>query len=137
MMLGLMIAAYSVIAAFPNAAAPPGRSALAFRNTGKVRHELSVELLKAGVTVDSILKVGKAGGDADGLMEGSFGLLTARASSTPLGRLELDLLPGREYLIACFFRDSANAPEHVDLGMYGAIRVAGRTPRTTRGARFR
>src|SRR5688500_16422054 len=41
----------------------PGRHTFVIRNEGKQRHQLSIELLKKGVTVDSIMKVGKAGGD--------------------------------------------------------------------------
>ena len=34
------------------------------------------------------------------------------------------MLPERDYVIACFFRDGPDAPEHVDLGMLGIIRTA-------------
>lgn len=99
----------------------PGRHTFVMRNDGKKRHQLGIELLKKGVTVDSVLKVGKAGGDVFALMEGAFGLLHARAGTQHIGGLTMDLLPEREYLIACFFRDTPKSPEHVDLGMYGSI----------------
>jgi hypothetical protein len=102
----------------------PGRHTFVMRNEGKQRHQLSIELLKKGVTVDSIMKVGKAGGDVYALMDGAYGLLHARAGQQNIGGLIFDMLPDREYLIACFFKDGPNSPEHVDLGMFGVIRTA-------------
>lgn len=105
----------------------PGRRWLAFRNQGKVAHELSIALLRAGVTVDSAVNVNKAGGDVDALFEpGEWGLLHGQPGQKILGRLDIDLLPGREYSIVCFFQDSAKAPPHMTLGMYGSVRVARR-----------
>ena len=101
----------------------PGRHTFVMRNDGKQRHQLGLELLKKGVTVDSILKVGKAGGDVFALMDGAYGLLHARAGTQHIGGLTVDLLPDREYLITCFFRDTPTSPEHVYLGMYGSIRT--------------
>jgi hypothetical protein len=102
----------------------PGRHTFVIRNEGKQRHQLSIELLKKGVTVDSIMKVGKAGGDVYALMDGAYGLLHARAGQQNIGGLTVDMLPDREYLIACFFKDTPSSPEHVDLGMFGVIRTA-------------
>jgi hypothetical protein len=48
------------------------------------------------------------------------------ASRTPLGVLQLDLLPGRDYALICFIPDSAGTPPHVMLGMSGTIHVAER-----------
>lgn len=101
----------------------PGRHTFIMRNDGKQRHQLSIELLKKGVTVDSIMKVGKAGGDVYALVDGAFGLVHARAGQHHIGGLTLDMLPEREYLIACFFRDTPQSPAHVDLGMFGVIRT--------------
>jgi hypothetical protein len=100
-----------------------GRHTFVMRNEGKQRHQLSIELLKKGVTVDSIMKVGKAGGDVFALVDGAYGLLHARAGQQNIGGLTLDMLPDREYLIACFFKDSPSSPEHVELGMFGVIRT--------------
>lgn len=102
----------------------PGRHTFVMRNDGKQRHQMSIELLKQGVTVDSLMKVAKAGGDVYALMDGSFGLVHARAGTHHLGSLTIDMLPEREYLIACFFRDTPTSPEHVDLGMLGTIRTS-------------
>lgn len=103
----------------------PGHHSLAFENRGKVRHEMVLMRLKKGVTTDSLLKVGQANGDIEALIEDAPGLLTATAGKTSLGRLEVDLLAGREYTLVCFFTDSAKAPPHIALGMYGRIRVTG------------
>jgi hypothetical protein len=99
----------------------PGLHTFVMRNEGKQRHQFSIELLKQGVTVDSVMKIGKAGGDVYALMDGAYGLLHARAGTQHIGGLTIDMLPERDYLIACFFRDGPDSPEHVDLGMFGII----------------
>jgi hypothetical protein len=58
-----------------------------------------------------------------------MGLLWSRAGEMPFGRLEVDLLPGREYEIICFFSDDAKSPSHFERGMYGNIKVTG-SPRS-------
>lgn len=103
----------------------PGRHTLTFDNRGKVRHEMILMLLRKGITTDSLLVVGRGNGDTDPLIEDAPGLLTAPAGQKSFGRLEVDLLPGREYTLLCFFSDSVDAPPHVALGMYGRIRVTG------------
>lgn len=102
-----------------------GRHTIAFENRGKVRHEMILMLLRKGITTDSLLVVGRGNGDTDPLIEDAPGLLTAPAGQKSLGRLDVELLPGREYTLICLFSDSANAPPHVALGMYGRIRVTG------------
>ncbi len=104
----------------------PGAHTFVMRNAGKQRHELAVMLLRKGVGLDSLMKVTSAGGDADALMEGSFGLLHAESGQTTLGGMTIEMIPEREYVIACFFRDRPGEPEHVDLGMFGAIRTGPR-----------
>ncbi len=104
----------------------PGRRRFAFRNDGKMRHELSIALLKPGVTLQKVQETERAGGDVGAFFEKDFGLVHARGGEAPLGELEIDMLAGREYTIACFFQDDPKAPEHYTLGMYGAIRVSGK-----------
>jgi plastocyanin len=104
----------------------PGRRRFAFRNEGKMRHELSIALLRPGVTLQKVQETEKAGGDVDALFEKDFGLVHARGGESPLGQLEIEMLPGREYTLACFFQDDPKAPEHYTLGMYGSIRVSGK-----------
>ncbi|MGK2962689.1 MAG: hypothetical protein ACSLFK_11160 [Gemmatimonadaceae bacterium] len=107
----------------------PGVHTFIMRNDGKVRHQLSVSLLKEGATLDLVMNAGAQGVDPDSFFEDtSFGLVHARGGQTPLGGLTVDMLPGRDYVIACFFKDTDDAPEHVELGMVGTIRV---NPRAT------
>ncbi len=92
-----------------------------------------IRLLRKGATTDSAVKVDKAGGDVDALFEDQqWGLLHAQSGQNALGRLDVNLLPGREYSLLCFFRDSANAPQHVTLGMYGSLKVS---PKRMQGSR--
>jgi len=103
----------------------PGMHTLAFRNNGKHRHELNIGLLKEGVTVDSVQAVEKRGGDVNALFDvtGPGAVLWAVPGSSPLGQLQIDFLPGREYLIECGFKDDDKSPEHYKLGMFGSIKV--------------
>jgi hypothetical protein len=107
----------------------PGLHHLAFVNAGKQRHEVSLELLKKGVTVQKALDAIKVDGDVDALFDESLGLLHSLGGTNPAGLLEVDLLPGREYMIACEFSDSPKSPPHVALGMFGSIRVTGKAAR--------
>jgi hypothetical protein len=103
----------------------PGAHAIAFRNAGKHRHEISVALLKKGVTLDSVLAVDKRDGDAGPLFEksGGIGVLHAMPGQSALGVLSIEFLPGREYLVDCSFQDDPKSPPHYKLGMYGSIKV--------------
>jgi hypothetical protein len=102
----------------------PGHHSFVFRDEGKVRHEMSLLLLKKGATLDSLLAIDKAGGDVFSIVESGDGLLHSRPGETALGALEVDMLPGREYVIFCGFRDDEKSPPHFKLGMYGSIKVA-------------
>jgi hypothetical protein len=106
-----------------------GRHSLAFRNEGKQRHEINIALLKVGVSLDSVRAVDKRGGDVFPLFEEGIGVLHSRGGEPALATLDINFLPGREYLIECGFQDSEKAPPHYSLGMYGSIKVPG-TPRT-------
>lgn len=101
----------------------PGRHTFLLRNEGKQRHELDFALLKKGVTLKHLQEVEKSGGNVDSLFEGSFGLLHGRPGQEILGNLVIDMLPDREYVIACFFKDDPKSPEHYMLGMFGSIRT--------------
>ena len=103
-----------------------GRHAFLFRNEGKHRHEFSVTLLKPGVTLANVVAVDKVDGDIDPLIDTGLGLVWARTGETSLGRLEVNLLPGREYLIDCGFTDDDKSPPHYKLGMYGSIKTGSR-----------
>ncbi len=101
-----------------------GRHTFVFRNEGKHRHEFSVTLLKPGVTLANVVEVDKVDGHIDPLIDTGMGLVWARAGEMALGRLEMNLLPGREYLIDCGFTDDDKSPPHYKLGMYGSIKTS-------------
>jgi hypothetical protein len=103
-----------------------GKHTFVFRNDGKHRHEFSVTLLKLGKTLANVVEVDKVDGDIEPLIDTSMGLIWARAGEMTLGRLEMNLLPGREYLIDCGFTDDDKSQPHYKLGMYGSIKVSGK-----------
>ena len=103
----------------------PGLHTFVFRNEGKVRHEMVIALLAKGVSLERFMEVRKAGGNVRSLSDDRFGLIYARPGVTPLGALEVNLLPGREYRFICTFMDTEKSPRHFELGMFGSIKVSG------------
>jgi hypothetical protein len=101
----------------------PGRHRLAFVNAGKQRHEVSLALLAKGVSLQQVMRDVAAGRDSDDWFESGLGVLHTPGGSSPAGLLEVDLLPGREYLIVCDFSDTPTSPHLVVLGMFGGITV--------------
>jgi hypothetical protein len=101
----------------------PGRHRFAFVNSGKIRHEVAFGLLKPGVSMKQLTDALLGGTDPGGLVETSFGLLHTLGTSRPRGMLELDLLPGREYVLICQFSDGPAQKPHFMLGMIGSITV--------------
>jgi hypothetical protein len=108
---------------------PAGRHRFAFVNEGKVRHEISVELLKRGASVKQLMDAIATDGDAVALLDGAYGVLASDARTAPIGMLDVDLKPGREYVIFCEFTDDPKSKPHLMLGMYGSITVAPATRR--------
>lgn len=104
----------------------PGVHSLAFRNSGRQRHEINISLLKRGVTLDSLIAVDKRKGDVRKLFDNAQGVLHSHAGDTALGNLNINFLPGRQYYVECGFQDDDKAPPHFMLGMYGVIHVKGR-----------
>ena len=109
----------------------PGPHTLTLVNEGTVLHELNVALLRPGVTTNQAVKVMKADGDLDGLVDEWMGVLFAPAGRATIGRLKVTLLPEREYLITCGLTDHDHAPPHLALGMFGTVR----TPKVMRTGR--
>jgi len=101
----------------------PGHHTLVFRNDGKVMHELNIALLKKGVTLEQFMEVRGAGRNARALTDEGLGVLFTQPGEETLGRLEVNLLPGREYRMICIFTNDPKSPPHFKLGMYGSIRV--------------
>lgn len=103
---------------------PGGRRRFAFVNQGTVRHEVSFELLRRGVSVKQLIDSLNADGDVDALLDGTFAVLASDAKTRPIGLIDVDLKPGREYVIFCQFTDAPKAKPHFMLGMYGSIKVS-------------
>ena len=103
----------------------PGRHYLAFTNTGKQRHEVRMMLLKKEVTMDQVRDLNAEGGNIDRLLDGDNGVLHSMGGTSPLGALQVDLLPGRLYVIECGFKDDDKSLEHYKLGMFATFKVSG------------
>lgn len=95
----------------------PGWHHFVFANTGKQRHEISIALLKTGVTLKQVLDTAGKDGDVDSLLDESLGVLHAEAGTHPLASLDFDVLAGREYILICTFTDTPRSPPHFALGM--------------------
>ncbi len=102
---------------------PGGETLFAFENRGKVRHELSLALLKPGVGLQDVLNQFVEGGRRRDLYETSIGVLLAFPSDTAGGRLLVRLIPGRNYALLCSLRDTPDAQPHVMLGMISGFTV--------------
>jgi hypothetical protein len=63
------------------------------------------------------------------LFDDGLGVLHSPGGTTPLGVLQVNLIPGREYMIACEFSDTDKSPPHFALGMFGSIKVTGKSVR--------
>jgi hypothetical protein len=103
----------------------PGRHEFAFVNQGKLEHEVVLIALKPGVTLKQVVDADKAGGNPRALMEETIGVLWTKGRMSAIGTMEVDLKPGREYLILCTFPADQKPLTHRHLGMFGAIQVTG------------
>jgi hypothetical protein len=95
-----------------------GPTLFSFANQGTVQHELSIGRLKAGVSVDDVVKAIKEGARPRDLIERSVGVLIAGGGKSPEGRLLVDLIHGSSYIVLCTLRNTPNDPPHAMLGMY-------------------
>jgi uncharacterized cupredoxin-like copper-binding protein len=106
----------------------PGMTTFVFQNPGEVRHEMIIALLQHDVTEQQIKEAHQAGialrkqleqfGDGEIL-----GILLARPHQSSSGKLIVDLVHGRTYLIICQIEDPQGMPRHNVLGMYRTFRV--------------
>lgn len=103
---------------------PPGATAIAFENRGKVPHEMILVRLKEGITLEKLMEGVGRGGDPREFTEGGAGILIAAPGETTAGRLLVDLLPGWRYALVCNFQDEPDAPPHIALGMRSSFAVA-------------
>lgn len=102
---------------------PAGLVAFGLENTGRVPHELIVVGLRPEASVAEILRRDKADSTWRHLREPPSGILTADSGQRTPGRLLVDLVPGRRYLLVCSFQDSDSAPPHLHLGMVRVVSV--------------
>jgi hypothetical protein len=79
--------------------------------------------LRAGITADSVLARLAAGGDPTDLIDGVVGILIAGPGATSIGSLNVDLVPGRTYMMICQFQDADSLPPHVAMGMQASFVV--------------
>jgi hypothetical protein len=102
---------------------PQGPVTFRLKNTGNVPHEVAMGQLRAGVTVDSVLARLASGGDPTDLTDGVVGILIAGPGATSLGRLAVELIHGRTYLMICQFKDADSLPPHIAMGMQASFVV--------------
>jgi len=101
-----------------------GPTLFSFENRGTKRHEMSIALLRAGVTADSLIARGSLMTVSSRAVSDSLiGLLVARPGEWAGGQLYAVLLPGRTYVVVCTLRDTPDALPHAVLGMVGTFRV--------------
>jgi hypothetical protein len=105
-----------------------GLTTFGFENPGDVRHEMIIVLLRPEVTEQHIKEALQGGitlrkvreqfGDGDIL-----GILLASPHQSSAGKLIVNLVRGRTYLIICQIEEPPGAPRHNLLGMYTTFRV--------------
>ncbi len=105
---------------------PPGPAVFRLVNAGSVPHEVQLFLLKAGIGADSGRALLRQEHPPDSLADSSGAVLIAAPHTTAPELIYVDLQPGRVYALLCQFRDSAKAPRHSQLGMFGVLQVSGR-----------
>lgn len=100
---------------------PPGQTRFRFRREGTVAHEVAIARVRAGVSLDSLLRVELAGGNIDGLYDPGEGLLYADPGEVVEAELLITLEAGRDYVLICTL-DKDGKP-HSTLGMVRGLRV--------------
>lgn len=93
-----------------------GPTSFSFENRGEVRHEMTILLLRPGLTMKDAVDAGPA---ATGLRisESLIGLLIARKHEKAGGELHVDLKSGRRYLVICNLKNAPDSLPHSKLGM--------------------
>jgi hypothetical protein len=105
---------------FPTTIAP-GPTFFSFENRGQVKHEMSIVLLKPGVTMKDAVTAGSASGPK--IAESLIGLLIARKHEAAGGKLFVELKSGQHYLVICNLKDNPEAEPHAKLGMVTSFDV--------------
>ena len=100
-----------------------GPTLFSFVNRGTVRHEMSMVLLKPGVTMQQVMQRGPAASTSKVMAESLTGLLIARPGESSGGQLYVELKSGQRYLVICNLRDQPDAKAHAELGMVTSFDV--------------
>lgn len=100
-----------------------GPTAFGFENRGQMRHEMIIYRLRVGVSPDSMLHADPL---ARRTLTETVGILLADPRNSALGRVLVDLSPGRTYVLVCSLQDAPDKPRHLTLGMVHVLRVPAR-----------
>ena len=112
--------------------APPilraGITTFIFENPGAVRHEMIIVPLRQGVTEQQIAEAHQASMPLRKQMEQFadgevLGILLAKSRQSSSGKLVVELIAGRTYLLLCQLEDPPGMPRHNVLGMYKTFKV--------------
>ena len=105
-----------------------GITTFVFENRGAVRHEMIIVPLRQGVTEQQIKEAHQAGIPYPKQMEqfadgGSIGILLENPQRSGSGKLIVDLIRGKTYLLICQLEAPQGMPRHNVLGMYKTFKV--------------
>jgi hypothetical protein len=100
-----------------------GPTLFSFENRGKVKHEMSVLLLKPGFTMQQVMEMPPAAPSSRAVAERIIGVLLARVGESSGGQLLADLRPGQRYLVICTLKDPPDTRRHADMGMVATFDV--------------
>jgi hypothetical protein len=100
-----------------------GTTAFSFENRGEVRHEMTIILLKPGLTVKDVMAMPAGAITSPRAAESLIGLLIARKNEKAGGQLLVELKSGQRYLVICNLKDMPDGQPHSTLGMVTSFDV--------------
>ena len=101
-----------------------GPTLFSFENRGTKRHEMSIALLRPGITSEAVVGGAERMSVASRAVADSLvGLLVARPGERSGGQLFANLLAGRMYVVICTLKDTPGSRPHAELGMVGTFQV--------------
>jgi hypothetical protein len=107
---------------FPSTIAA-GPTAFSFENRGEVRHEMTILLLRPGLTVKDVMAMPQGAATSQRVAESLIGLLIARKQEKAGGQLLVELKSGQRYLVICNLKNTPDAEPHSRLGMVTSFDV--------------
>jgi hypothetical protein len=99
-----------------------GPTLFSFENRGEFRHEMTIILLKPGLTLKDAMDAGPAA-TGPRVAESLIGLLLARKHESAGGKLFVELKSGQRYVVVCNLRNTPDADPHSKLGMVTSFDV--------------